>query len=68
LSQSILIKVAPDGSTEVRTEGFAGSACKQASLFIERALGAVSSEQLTQDFYGSSIEAVNNTLQQGESQ
>ncbi len=60
--------VAPDGSTEVRTEGFAGGQCRQASQFIERALGSRQSEQLTQDFYKGSIEAANNTVQQGEGQ
>jgi len=68
LSQRIVIKIALDGSTEVRTEGFAGGQCRQASQFIERALGSRQSEQLTQDFYKSSIEAATNTLQQGESQ
>jgi hypothetical protein len=66
LSQRIIIKVAADGSTQVSTEGFVGSGCQKASQFIERALGSRQSEQLTQDYCKTGIEAGNNTLEQGE--
>jgi hypothetical protein len=68
LSQRIIIKVSPNGETEVRTEGFAGSTCQKASSFIERALGSRQSEQLTQDYYKASTEAGTSELNQGESQ
>ena len=44
MNQRIVINVATDGSTEVRTEGFSGSSCRQASEFLERALGSKQSE------------------------
>ena len=68
MSQRIIIKVATDGSTQVSTEGFAGSSCQQASQFIERALGSRQSEQLTQDYFKTGIEAGNNILEQGQGQ
>jgi len=68
LSQRIVIKVAPNGATEVRTEGFSGNSCQKASQFIERALGSRKSEQLTQDFYSASTNAGTHTLNQGEGQ
>ncbi|MCA9118390.1 MAG: DUF2997 domain-containing protein, partial [Planctomycetaceae bacterium] len=41
------ITIRPDGSSEIETKGFSGSECRQASEFLERALGQRSSEQLT---------------------
>jgi len=49
--KSIDVIVAPDGSSRVQTNGFTGSQCKEASSFLEHALGAKQSEQLTADFY-----------------
>ena len=55
MSQRIIITVAKDGATEVRTEGFAGNGCIKASQFIERALGTKSTEQLTSEYFQSSV-------------
>jgi len=49
--KTIDVIVAPDGSSRVQTNGFTGSQCKEASRFLEQALGTVQSEQLTGDFY-----------------
>jgi hypothetical protein len=49
--QLIEITVAPDGGTRVETRGFAGSTCRQASAFVEQALGQRTTEQLTSEFY-----------------
>ncbi len=51
MSQTIEIIVAPNGQSKVQTKGFTGSSCRQASQFIEQALGLRTSEQLTADFY-----------------
>jgi len=51
MSQTIEIIVAPNGQSKVQTKGFTGSSCRQASQFIEQALGQRTSEQLTADFY-----------------
>ncbi|HBJ38588.1 MAG TPA: hypothetical protein DDZ51_28325 [Planctomycetaceae bacterium] len=49
--KTIDVIVAPDGSSRIQTNGFTGSQCKEASRFLEQALGTVQSEQLTADFY-----------------
>ena len=51
MSRTIEIIVAPNGQSQVQTKGFTGSSCRQASGFIEQALGQRTSEQLTADFY-----------------
>lgn len=51
----IVITVRPDGSTLVETRGFAGAACQPASRFLEDALGDRSSEQLTSEFFATSV-------------
>ena len=47
----IEITVAPEGSARVETRGFTGSSCRQASAFVEQALGQRTGEQLTSEFY-----------------
>jgi len=49
--KSIEVIVAPNGSSRVQTHGFTGPQCKDVSRFLEKALGATQSEQLTPDFY-----------------
>ena len=49
--KTIEIIVQTDGKTRVETKGFTGAACKDASRFIEQALGTPQAEQLTSDFY-----------------
>ncbi len=51
MSQVIEVFVAPNGAVRVTTEGFVGSTCRQASEFLESALGQRTSEQLTSAFY-----------------
>lgn len=58
----IVITIRADGSTQVETRGFAGAACQPASRFLEDALGARSSEQLTSEFFATP--AVRNELPQ----
>jgi hypothetical protein len=52
----IEIIVTPDGKSRVETKGFSGSECRQASQFVEQALGQQVNEVLTQEFYASSAE------------
>ena len=49
MSKIIEIVVSTQGKTRVETKGFAGSECREASEFIERALG----QQLTAEFHQS---------------
>lgn len=47
----IEIIVTPNGETTVRAQGFAGGSCRDATRELERALGQVTGEQLTPEFY-----------------
>ena len=49
--QTIEITVNAKGETSVQTKGFAGSSCRDASRFIEQALGQRIGEQLTPEFH-----------------
>lgn len=49
----IEVVVSPQGETRIQTIGFAGSACLQASRFIEQALGKMASDVKTGEFYQS---------------
>jgi len=49
--KKIEITVSPEGATSIKTSGFTGSACKDASRFIERALGTSGRESLLPEFY-----------------
>ena len=50
-SKTIEIIVQPDGQASVQTKGFTGPSCRDASRFIERALGKATGEQLTPEFH-----------------
>ena len=45
------VTVSPTGETTVQTKGYAGSSCQQASKFLEQALGTVTDERKTAEFY-----------------
>ncbi len=45
--KTIEIIVARDGKTTVKTAGFHGSSCREASRFIQQAIGKTQSERLT---------------------
>ena len=53
MSQIIEITVSPQGQTKMQTKGFSGSSCRDASKFLEEALGQRTSEKLTSEFYAS---------------
>ena len=49
--KTIEIIVTPEGKTTVQTLGFTGSNCREASKFIEQALGQRTGEYLTAEFH-----------------
>ena len=51
--KTIKIIVSPKGETSLETKGFAGAECREASRFVEEALGKRQSEQLTGEFHSS---------------
>ena len=48
---TIEVLISPKGETTVQTRGFTGSACRDASKFIETALGQQTGEHLTAEFH-----------------
>ena len=51
MTKIIEITITAKGETSVQTRGFAGSSCRDASRFIEQALGERIGEQLTPEFH-----------------
>ncbi len=49
--KTIQITVTPEGSVSIKTSGFTGSSCKDATRDIERALGVAGREHLLPEFY-----------------
>jgi hypothetical protein len=43
--------ISPGGDVRVETRGFAGDECREASRFLESAMGKTTSESLTAEFY-----------------
>ena len=50
-SKTIEIIVAPNGQSKVETKGFTGSECREASRFIEQAIGQQTNEILKSEFH-----------------
>ena len=51
MKKIIRVIVGPRGEVKIETKGFAGPACREASRFLEKALGQPAGEQLTAEFY-----------------
>ena len=51
MTKIIEVIVAPTGDTKVETKGFAGAECREASVFVEKALGTRQRETLTAEYY-----------------
>jgi hypothetical protein len=45
------VTVDPKGQSKVETHGFTGGECREASRFVEQALGSSTDEKLTSEFY-----------------
>ncbi len=50
-SKIIEIIVSPEGKATVQTLGFTGPSCRDASRFVEEALGQRTGEQLSAEFH-----------------
>ena len=62
-SRTIEITVSPEGATSIKTSGFSGGSCKDATRELERALGLAGKESLLPEFYGQT--STGERLQQG---
>ena len=49
--KKIEITVAPDGSTGIKTSGFIGGSCRDATRDLERALGVAGREHLQPEYF-----------------
>ncbi|MEQ8208268.1 MAG: DUF2997 domain-containing protein [Lacipirellulaceae bacterium] len=47
----IEITISPTGETKLQTLGFHGSSCQEASRQFEQALGVVTQQRLTEEYY-----------------
>jgi hypothetical protein len=61
--KTIEVIVSPQGEVNVQTKGFAGSSCREASQFIEQALGRKTGEQLTTEFH--QLQSQQQSLREG---
>ena len=62
-TKTIEITVHSEGGVSVKTKGFTGSSCKDASRFIEQALGQSSHETLVPEYFQQT--GTSNQIQQG---
>ena len=51
MPKQIIIVISETGETTVQTKGYTGPACKDASRFLEEALGTKTAEQLTPEYH-----------------
>jgi len=51
MARVIEVVVSPQGETTVQTKGYDGADCLKASKFLEQALGVVSAERKSAEFY-----------------
>ena len=49
--KTIDITVDPRGQSKIKTKGFSGGECREASRFVEQALGTRTAETLTAEFH-----------------
>lgn len=50
-TKTIEITVTPEGATSVKTSGFTGGSCRDATRDLERALGLAGKESLLPEYY-----------------
>lgn len=62
--KTIEITVSPEGATSIKTTGFTGGSCRDATRDLERALGLASRESLLPEFYGQT--SAGEQIQQGQ--
>jgi hypothetical protein len=51
MARIIEVTVSPQGETTVQTKGFVGNQCRQASQFLETALGVTLQDRNTAEYY-----------------
>jgi hypothetical protein len=64
VEKKIEITVSPAGAVSIKTSGFPGDSCRDATKDIERALGIAGAEALLPEFYAR--QAASQQVQQGQ--
>lgn len=62
-TKTIEITVSPQGATSIKTAGFTGSSCRDATRDLERALGTSGTEHLLPEYFNRT--STGERLQQG---
>lgn len=62
-TKTIEITVTPQGATSIKTSGFTGSSCRDATRDLERALGTSGTEHLLPEYFNRT--STGERLQQG---
>jgi hypothetical protein len=62
--KKIEITVSPEGAVSIKTAGFTGSSCRDATRELERALGVSGKEGLLPEFYNQA--STGEQVQQGQ--
>jgi len=63
-TKTIEITVSPEGATSIKTTGFTGGSCRDATRDLERALGLAGRESLLPEFYAQT--SAGEQVQQGQ--
>jgi hypothetical protein len=59
--KTIELIISPAGETQLQTQGFQGSSCQAASRALKQALGLVTHEQKTADFFAAQQQQIDQT-------
>jgi hypothetical protein len=62
-TKTIEITVSPEGATSIKTSGFTGGSCKDATRDLERALGLAGRESLLPEYFQQA--STGNQIRQG---
>ena len=62
-TKTIEITISPEGAVSIKTSGFTGGSCRDATRDLERALGVAGRESLLPEFYAQTQSG--ERLQQG---
>ncbi len=49
--KTIVLTISPTGETKLETRGYAGESCREASRWLEQALGQVTGDEPTAELY-----------------
>ncbi len=64
MAHKIIVRVSPEGKTEVQVDGMAGASCTDVTKAVEKALGKTVTDKKTTDYYKAQA-SVNQNQGQG---